>query len=57
METLITYDIVDNYTNKSKELLKLRFDHKFPKAMIKMGKIQVKTNRDGEIRKVCSKFN
>ncbi|KAE9601817.1 putative peroxidase [Lupinus albus] len=40
-----------NYGGKIRGLLGLRFDFEFPKAMIKL------SNAEGEIRKVCSKFN
>ncbi|XP_031252653.1 peroxidase 25 [Pistacia vera] len=53
----VTRSVVENYAGTIRGLLGLRFDHEFPKAMIKMSSIEVKTGRDGEIRKICSKFN
>ncbi|PKI75751.1 hypothetical protein CRG98_003894 [Punica granatum] len=52
-----TRSIVQNYAGSIRGLLGLRFDIEFPKAMIKMSSIEVKTGADGEITKVCSKFN
>lgn len=49
--------IVQNYAGNFRGLLGLRFDFEFPKAMIKMSTIEVKTGSNGEIRRVCSKFN
>lgn len=52
-----TSDVVQNYAGSIRGLLGIRFDIDFPKAMIKMSSIEVKTDTEGEIRKVCSKFN
>lgn len=52
-----TRTIVQNYAGSIRGLLGLRFDIEFPKAMIKMSSVEVKTGTQGEIRKVCSKFN
>lgn len=52
-----TRRIVDNYAGNIRGLLGLRFDFEFRKAMIKMSSIEVKTGTQGEIRKICSKFN
>ncbi|CAI9100136.1 OLC1v1037075C1 [Oldenlandia corymbosa var. corymbosa] len=52
-----TRKIVDKYAGNIRGLLGLRFDYHFPKAMIKMSSIEVKTGTQGEIRKVCSKIN
>ncbi|XP_010250105.1 PREDICTED: peroxidase 25 [Nelumbo nucifera] len=52
-----TCTIVQNYAGNIRGLLGLRFDFEFPKAMIKMSSIEVKTGTQGEIRKICSKFN
>lgn len=49
--------IVQNYAGSIRGLLGLRFDLEFPKAMIKMSGIEVKIGAQGEIRKMCSKFN
>ncbi|KVH93785.1 heme peroxidase [Cynara cardunculus var. scolymus] len=52
-----TRDIVQNYAGRIRGLLGLRFDYEFKKSMIKMSSIEVKTGAQGEIRKVCSRFN
>lgn len=52
-----THDIVRNYAGNIRGLLGLRFDFEFRKSMIKMSSIGVKTGTQGEIRKICSKFN
>ncbi|XP_022749679.1 peroxidase 25-like [Durio zibethinus] len=52
-----TRSIVENYAGHIKGLLGLRFDFEFPKAMIKMSSVEVKTGLEGEIRKICSKIN
>ncbi|KAK4391667.1 Peroxidase 25 [Sesamum angolense] len=52
-----TRRIVDKYAGNVRGLLGFRFDFEFRKAMIKMSSIEVKTGTQGEIRKICSKFN
>lgn len=52
-----TQRIVKNYAGSIRGLLGFRFDFEFQKAMIKMSSIEVKTGTQGEIRKICSKFN
>ncbi|XXG47875.1 hypothetical protein AAC387_Pa02g2444 [Persea americana] len=52
-----TSSIVRNYAGTIRGLLGLRFNLEFPKSMIKMSSIGVKTGTQGEIRKVCSKVN
>ena len=52
-----TRDVVKKYAGTIRGLLGLRFDIEFSQAMVKMSSIEVKTGRNGEIRKVCSKFN
>ncbi|KAM4133164.1 hypothetical protein ACJW30_01G307700 [Castanea mollissima] len=52
-----TRSVVQNYAGSIRGLLGLRYDIEFPKAMIKMSSVEVKTGTQGEIRKVCSKFN
>lgn len=49
--------IIQNYAGNIRGLLGLRFDFEFPKAMIKMSGIEVKIGAQGEVRKICSKFN
>ncbi|XP_057768170.1 peroxidase 25 [Salvia miltiorrhiza] len=52
-----TRRVVENYAGNVRGLLGVRFNFEFPKAMIKMSSIEVKTGTQGEIRKICSKFN
>lgn len=52
-----TQPIVQKYAGNIRGLFGLRFNFDFPKAMIKMSSIEVKTGSNGEIRKICSKFN
>ncbi|CAL0330502.1 unnamed protein product [Lupinus luteus] len=52
-----TRRLVQSYGGKIRGLLGLRFDFEFPKAMIKLSSVEVKSGVEGEIRKVCSKFN
>ncbi|KAH9622753.1 hypothetical protein KSS87_008643, partial [Heliosperma pusillum] len=52
-----TRSIVLNYAGNIRGLFGVRFSFDFPKAMIKMSNIDVKTGYDGEIRYICSKFN
>ncbi|KAJ7956698.1 Peroxidase [Quillaja saponaria] len=52
-----TRSVVEKYAGNIRGLLGFRFDFEFPKAMIKMSSIEVKIGIQGEIRKVCSKFN
>ena len=52
-----TQRIVKNYAGNVKGLLGLRFYFEFPKAMIKMSSIGVKTGTQGQIRKTCARFN
>ncbi|XP_051148462.1 peroxidase 25-like [Andrographis paniculata] len=52
-----TRRVVNNYAGSIRGLLGLRFNFEFPKAMVKMSSIEVKTGTQGEIRKTCSKFN
>ncbi|KAG6424152.1 hypothetical protein SASPL_114565 [Salvia splendens] len=52
-----TRRVVENYAGNVRGLLGVRFNFEFPKAMIKMSTIDVKTGLEGEIRKICSNFN
>ncbi|XP_068643531.1 peroxidase 25 [Aristolochia californica] len=52
-----TRSIVQKYAGSIRGLLGFRFDFEFPKSMIKLSSIDVKTGTQGEIRNVCSKFN
>ncbi|XP_024923429.1 peroxidase 25 isoform X2 [Ziziphus jujuba] len=52
-----THSIVEKYAGNIRGVFGLRFDFEFRKAMIKMSSIEVKTGSQGEIRKICSKFN
>ncbi|KAL0674454.1 hypothetical protein Bca4012_002435 [Brassica carinata] len=52
-----TNDVVRKYASTIRGLLGLRFDKEFGQAMVKMSSIEVKTDVDGEVRKVCSKIN
>ncbi|KAI3835955.1 hypothetical protein MKW92_026983 [Papaver armeniacum] len=52
-----TRAVVQKYAGTFRGLLGIRFDIEFRKAMVKMSSIEVKTGTQGEIRKLCSKFN
>ena len=52
-----TQSVVQSYAGNIRGLLGLRFNYEFPKAMIKLSSIEVKTGTEGEIRKICSQFN
>ncbi|XP_047339113.1 peroxidase 25 [Impatiens glandulifera] len=52
-----TRDVVETYASKIKGLLGFRFEYEFGKAMVKMSNIEVNVGAQGEIRKICSKFN
>lgn len=54
---VVTQNIVHHYAGTIRGLLGLRFDYEFPKSMVKMSSIGVKTVIRGEIRKICSRFN
>ncbi|XP_020269555.1 peroxidase 25-like isoform X1 [Asparagus officinalis] len=56
-EDATTQNIVRNYAGNVRGLLGLRFSYDFPKAMVKMSSIGVNTGKQGEVRKICSKFN
>lgn len=52
-----TQGIVQNYAGNIRGLFGLRFSYEFPKAMVRMSSIGVKTDNQGEIRKRCSRIN
>ncbi|XP_059282323.1 peroxidase 25 [Lycium barbarum] len=52
-----TKDILEKYAGTLRGLLGLRFNFNFQKSMIKMSSIEIKSGNQGEIRRVCSKFN
>jgi peroxidase len=52
-----TRRIVQNYAGSIRGLLGIRFDYEFGKAMVKLSSVEVKSGAQGEIRKICSKFN
>ncbi|CAN4081583.1 unnamed protein product [Withania somnifera] len=52
-----TKDVVEKYAGTLRGLLGIRFNYNFQKAMIKMSSIEIKSGTQGEIRKICSKFN
>ncbi|TVU21600.1 hypothetical protein EJB05_31248, partial [Eragrostis curvula] len=52
-----TRDIVQKYAGSIRGLLGFRFGIEFPRALVKMSSIGVKTGSQGEIRKQCSRFN
>ncbi|KAF3531605.1 hypothetical protein DY000_02038373 [Brassica cretica] len=56
-EDVATRQIVNSYVGLLNPLFGPSFESDFVKAMVKMGKINVKTGSNGEIRRVCSAFN
>ncbi|KAK4490176.1 hypothetical protein RD792_000833 [Penstemon davidsonii] len=54
----ITRQVVDSYVDESSEFISFfSFERDFTVAMVKMGRIGVKTKSNGEIRRVCGSFN
>lgn len=56
-EDVVTRRIVNSYVGLLNPLFGPSFETDFVKAIVKMGKINVKTGSNGEIRRVCSAFN
>ena len=53
-----TQAVVHKYAGNIRGLFGLRFTYEFPKAMVRMSSIGVKTGSgQGEIRKRCSRIN
>ena len=52
-----TQGVVQKYAGNVRELFGLRFGYEFPKAMVRMSSIGVKTGGQGEIRRRCSRIN
>jgi peroxidase len=47
----------NNLVRAYADLVPYLWQHKFAKAMVKMGGVEVKTAANGEIRKTCHKSN
>uniref|UniRef100_A0A1D1XSX3 Peroxidase 25 n=1 Tax=Anthurium amnicola TaxID=1678845 RepID=A0A1D1XSX3_9ARAE len=52
-----TRDLVNRYASSLRGLLGRRFRYDFPRSMLKLSSLGVKTGDDGEIRSVCSTVN
>ncbi|CAO2181077.1 unnamed protein product [Urochloa humidicola] len=52
-----TQGAVQKYAGNVRGFLGLRFAYEFPKAMVRMSSIAVKTGGQGEIRRRCSRIN
>ncbi|CAO2204682.1 unnamed protein product [Urochloa humidicola] len=52
-----TQGAVGKYAGNVRGLLGLRFAYEFPKAVVRMGGVGVKTGGQGEIRRRCSRIN
>ncbi|CAK9134253.1 unnamed protein product [Ilex paraguariensis] len=53
----ITKQVIDSYVGFLRPVSGPLFVQDFPMAMVKMGRIGVKTGLEGEIRRICSSFN
>ncbi|KAJ7531165.1 hypothetical protein O6H91_14G034700 [Diphasiastrum complanatum] len=56
-EDTSTQIYVDTFSGQFTNLVGVSFGTSFVNAMLAMSSIEVKTGTDGEIRRVCSKFN
>jgi peroxidase len=52
-----TQGAVQKYAGNVRGLLGLRFAYEFPKAMVRMSSVAVKTGGQGEVRRRCSRIN
>lgn len=52
-----TQGAVQRYAGNVRGLLGLRFAYEFPKSMVRMSSVAVKTGAQGEIRRRCSRIN
>lgn len=52
-----TQGVVQKYAGNVRGLFGLRFAYEFPKAMVRMSSIGVKTGGQGEVRRRCSRIN
>jgi len=52
-----TQAAVQRYAGNVRGLLGLRFAYEFPRAMVRMSSVAVKTGGQGEVRRRCSRIN
>lgn len=57
IEDEATKNVVDSYFGDLNTLFGPFFEKDFVSSIVKMGQIGVKTDKDGEIRRVCGAFN